>query len=300
VEVGLGLQTDKSPEEYESIVRRAEAAGLDVVSVYHDLLYPPAIFPLLVMARSSERIRLGPAALNPYTLHPVEIAGQTATLDRVSNGRAYVGIAQGAWLDRLGIAEQRRLTGLEEAVEIVRRLLRGDASGFSGKRFALAPGATLNYEPRRRDVPLSIGTWGTKTAALAGRLAQELKIGGTANPDVVPVMRERIGNDRVGVVVGAVTVVDEDGSAARERARAEVAMYLDVVAHLDPTLELRPGQKPPLSAFVFAGTPEEVAAHALRIFEAGAKRVEFGKPHGLTTDHGLELLCDRVLPLLRR
>ena len=36
------------------------------------------VAPLLVMARESERIRLGPAALNPYTLHPVEIAGQIA------------------------------------------------------------------------------------------------------------------------------------------------------------------------------------------------------------------------------
>ena len=50
-------------------------------------------------------------------------------------------------------------------------------------------------------------------------------------------MREWIGNDEVGIVVGAVTVVDEDGDAARERARREVAMYLEVVGGLDPTLD---------------------------------------------------------------
>ena len=129
--------------------------------------------------------------------------------------------------------------------------------------------------------------------------AQELKIGGSANPEMVAVMRERIGNDGVGIVVGAVTVVDEDGAAARERARAEVAMYFDVVARLDSTLELRPGQEPPLDRFVFAGTPEEVAEQARRVLDAGAKRVEFGKPQGLTTAGGVSLLCDRVLPLLR-
>ena len=31
----------------------------------------------------------------------------------------------------------------------------------------------------------------------------------------------------------------------------------------------------------------------------GATRVEFGTPQGLTTRRGVELLCDRVLPLLR-
>ena len=60
------------------------------------------------MARVTERIRLGPAALNPFTLHPYEIAGQIALLDSVSDGRAYLGLAKGAWLDRLGLEEDGR------------------------------------------------------------------------------------------------------------------------------------------------------------------------------------------------
>jgi hypothetical protein len=64
-------------------------------------------------------------------------------------------------------------------------------------------------------------------AALAGEVANEVKIGGCANPEMVGLMRSWIGNDDVGIVVGAVTVVDEDGDAARERARREVAMYLE-------------------------------------------------------------------------
>jgi 5,10-methylenetetrahydromethanopterin reductase len=95
-EIGIGLRTDQEPAAYEEIARRAEAAGVDVLSVYHDLLYQPAIGPLLLMARVTERIRLGPAALNPFTLHPYEIAGQIALLDAVSDGRAYLGLAKGA------------------------------------------------------------------------------------------------------------------------------------------------------------------------------------------------------------
>jgi 5,10-methylenetetrahydromethanopterin reductase len=114
----------------------------------------------------------------------------------------------------------------------------------------------------------------------------------------VRLMRTWIGNDSVRIVVGAVTVVDEDGDLARERAREEVALYLDVVGSLDPTLALEPGEPPPLDRFTFAGTPEEVAAHMGRLFDAGAARVEFGTPQGLTTAGGVELLADRVLPLV--
>jgi len=299
VEVGLGLQTDKRPQEYVELARLAEAGGFDVISVIHDLLFQPAIVPLVLIARETERVRLGPAALNPYTLHPVEIAGQIAALDLACNGRAYLGLVQGAWLERIGLEEGRSLRALQEAIEVVRRLLAGDRSGFRGRRFQLASGAGLRYPPLRRHVPLMIGTWGRRTAAWAGTVAQEVKIGGCANPDMVRLMREWIGNERVGIVVGAVTVVDEDGRAARERARAEAGMYLEVVRDLDPTLELGPGQPAPLDRFTLAGTPEEVAAHARRLFEAGASRVEFGPPQGLTSERGVRLLSERVLPLLR-
>jgi 5,10-methylenetetrahydromethanopterin reductase len=277
-----------------------EGAGIDVVSVYHDLLYQPAIGPLLLMARVTERIRLGPAALNPFTLHPYEIAGQTAMLDAVSGGRAYLGLAKGAWLARLGIDEERPLAALREAVAIIRALLEGDDAGIDGERFTLAPGTKLAYRTTRESVPLTIGTWGPKTARWASTVADEIKIGGSANPDLVPVVRDWIENPAVGLVVGCVTVVDEDGDWARERARAVVGPYLEVVARLDPTLELRDGETPPLERFTIAGTPEEVANRVGELWDAGAARVELGTPQGRTTVGGIDLICERVLPLLGR
>ena len=190
-----------------------------------------------MIAAATERVRLGPAALNPSTLHPVELAGQAAALDLASDGRAYLGLAAGAWLDRLGLDERAPVARMREAVEIVRRLLAGDRSGFAGSHFTLAAGAGFNYEPARERIPLMIGTWKPRMAALAGEVADEVKIGGSANPAMVELMRRWIGNDDVGIVVGAVTVVDEDGDAARERARREVEMYLEVVGELDPTID---------------------------------------------------------------
>ena len=191
-----------------------------MLSVFHDLLYQPALGPLLLMARVTERIRLGPAALNPFTLHPYEIAGQTAMLDLASDGRAYLGLVKGAWLDRLGLTEARPLAALREAVEIVRKLLSGDTSGVHGKRFTLEPGTALAYDRVRPSVPLLIGTWGARTAAWAGTVADELKIGGSANPALVPVMRGWAGTPGIRIVVGFVTVVDV-GRVARPMFAAE-------------------------------------------------------------------------------
>ena len=315
--LSVAFQTDKRPEEYIELAHMAEHGGFDVVSVYNDLFFQPAIAPLLLMAQATERVRLGPAALNPFTLHPVEIAGQIAALDAVSGGRAYLGLVRGSWLDRLGIEPRRSVTALREAAEIVRRLLAGDATGLEGEVFSLAPGARLLYEPLRRQVPLLIGTWRPGLAALAGEVADEVKIGGTANPELVPVVRGWIGNERVGLVAGAVSVVDDDGAAARALAREEVALYFPVVADLDPTLELPSalvedvrrlvdaGDRHAAGALIpdhvlerlaFAGTPEDVARRAEELFEAGATRVEFGTPHGLTPRRGLELLSGRVVP----
>ena len=55
-----------------------------------------------------------------------------------------------------------------------------------------------------------------------------------------------------------------------------------------------------LDRFAFSGTPEQVAAQAQALIDAGVRRVEFGTPHGLTDERGVDLLGSAVLPLLRR
>jgi 5,10-methylenetetrahydromethanopterin reductase len=98
-------------------------------------------------------------------------------------------------------------------------------------------------------------------------------------------------------------------------------MYLAVIAGLDPTANLDPELLAALTArveagdnvgaanlvsdevldlFAFAGTPTQVAEQAEALFDAGARRVDFGTPHGLDERVGVELLAGEVAPRLQR
>ena len=329
VALTIALQSDKTAAEYAAQAREVEARGFDGLSVYSDLGFQPPMAPLMVAADVTDGLRLGPSCLNPYLLHPVEIAGQVAALDEASGGRAYLGLARGSWLEQIGVAQRRPLAHLEDTVHIVRRLLAGDDSGYTGKVFTLEPGFRLHYTPVLSAVDVLLGVWGPRGAALAGRLADEVKIGGSANPDMVRLMGTWVdesataagrGAGAVSVCAGAVTVVDADGDLARGLARREVAMYVDVVADLDPTVQveeellerlralLAEGRADDAGAllsddlldrFAFAGTPSQIVDHTLRVAEAGADRVEFGTPHGLTGSAGIALLGSAVLPAVR-
>lgn len=328
VPVSLGLQTDKALGEYAKLAVLAEDLGFDGVSVFSDLLYQPPVAALLEMASATSRIRLGCACWNPFTLHPYEIAGQFAAVDAASRGRAYLGLAKGSWLEAIGLEASKPIAHLRDAVGFIRALLDGSGRGYEGSAFRLETGVRLRYPLERPDVPILLGTWGPLGMKLAGEVADEIKVGGSANPAMVGVVRSRVDSGigragraagSVGIVLGAVTVVDRDGDAARAHARRQVAMYLDVVAALDPTVELPEDLLPAirsrlaegddegagrlvprdvLDLFAFAGTPDDIAAQAHRLIAAGVDRIEFGTPHGIDSAQGIELLGREVLPQL--
>ena len=328
--ISIAFQTDKPISAYGPLAATAEKYGFDGITVYNDLLFQPAWLPLMEIARNTQRARIGVAAVNPFTCHPINIAGNIALIDEASQGRAYLGLARGGWLEFLGLEPDRPITALREAFECVRHLLSGSTKPYEGQIFPLAGGESLRWQVHRPDIPFLLGTWGAKTITACIEHITEIKIGGSANPGVVPQMRSTIAEAarpinrnpaEIGLVIGAVTVVDRDGEAARRLARREAALYLSIIAELDHSLNLEPELLEHIKAatanydyeqvaryisddllrrLAFAGTPDDVAAQAAELFEAGAQRVEFGTPHGLSKYEGLRLLGEQVLPALSR
>lgn len=322
--LAIAFQTDKPLSEYGALAAAAEGFGFDVLTVYNDMLFQPAWLPLMEMARHTQHAQIGVAAVNPFTCHPINIAGNIALIDEASNGRAYLGLARGGWLDFVGVEPKQPVKALREAFACIRHLLSGSAEPLSQDIYPLAGGDSLRWNIHRPDPPMLLGTWGLKTIENCHSNVTEIKLGGSANPAVVPHYRNHLdimgASPDLGIVMGAVTVVDEDGDAARALARREVALYLPVVAELDKTVEIDPevltGIKQAaanydfdaacdfisdemLSAFALAGTPTEIISQTEALFAAGASRVEFGTPHGLTPESGLKLLGEKVLPAFR-
>ena len=244
-ELGLGLQSDKPLGDYGPLAAAAEAAGFATVCVFNDLWFQPPLPALLEIAAATSRVRLGPVGMNPFTVHPVEIAGQIAALDAASHGRAYLGLVRGRLARRAGCSQPRPVVALREAWEVVRRLLAGDLEGFAGERFSLPPGRELHYELVRAgravaDRRLAAGPG--RARGRARRTSSRSEAPRTprwwpSRASGLPSERRVLGRraDDVGIVLGAVSVVDEDGAQARELARRKLLLYLPVVARLDPS-----------------------------------------------------------------
>ena len=330
-EISIAFQTDKRAQEYIDLAKLVNQYDFDRVSVYCDAPFHPSYPPLMLMAPHIERARLGPAAVPPSRIHPIDIAAQTALLADVARAGIYIGLARGGWLADHGIAEAKPgIQAIREAIEILRRLLKGESAGWNGQVYQIADHVRATYPLPNDEIPLLIGTWGERLAALAGELADEVKIGGSANPEVVPVIadyiaagEEKAGRQRgsVGLAIGAVSVIDEDREQARWAVRKSVALYLPIVSRLDPTVEIDPelmarvqthmqaGEDVPaarlisddlLERFAFAGDAADIIRQCEALFAAGADRIELGTPHGIhEAAKGIHIIGKEILPALK-
>jgi 5,10-methylenetetrahydromethanopterin reductase len=326
-QISIAFQTNKSADDYISLAKLVNRYEFDAISVYCDAPYHPSFGPLFLMAPHIQRARLGPAAVSPFRMHPIDIAANTALLANLALGGVYLGLARGAWLDDFGIKEPLTpILGIKEAIIIIRKLLSGELAGFNGKVFNIAEHVTAPYPLPRGIIPVLIGTWGSRTASLVGEIADEVKVGGSTNPEmgqrIAGCVRQgelKVGRNSgsVGIVLGAVTVIDEDRTLAQSLAKEALSLYLPVVAKLDPTVSLDPeliekilryveqgdaqsaGKLIPdeiLNKFAFSGDEKDIINQVENLFETGVTRVEFGSPHGLTSVCGIKLLGEKVLP----
>jgi len=160
----IRLNNDLPVREYVTLARAAEAAGFDQFWVSHDLFLRAAPVILTAVAAATERIALGTCVLNPYTLHPAEIAMTAATLDEYSGGRFLLGLAAGAadFLGWVGIPQERPLTRLRDAVAQIRAVLAGEpVPGWGAEAYLRVPA---------RRIPIYLGAASPRMLRLVGEI----------------------------------------------------------------------------------------------------------------------------------
>jgi alkanesulfonate monooxygenase SsuD/methylene tetrahydromethanopterin reductase-like flavin-dependent oxidoreductase (luciferase family) len=96
---------------------------------------------------------------------PVPLAKTLAALDVLSDGRLIAGLGPGSSkldYDALGVPFEDRWKRFDEAVTILRSLLRGEPNPRATRYYAL-PEVEMAPSPRQSDgIPLWIGSWGSK------------------------------------------------------------------------------------------------------------------------------------------
>lgn len=88
-----------------------------------DALFDPV--PLMTLAaRRHRRVWLGTSVTEPIRRHPMSLAQTFVTLDHIAKGRIILGIGNGLRenTEPYGLATDKRVARLEEALEIIRRL----------------------------------------------------------------------------------------------------------------------------------------------------------------------------------
>ncbi|MBY0400831.1 LLM class F420-dependent oxidoreductase [Myxococcota bacterium] len=117
------------------------------------------LIALAAVATRTTRIRLGISVYLAALRHPIAVAKQIASLDRLSNGRMILGVGAG-WIpeeyETLGIPFAERGRYLDEHIQAMRTLWRDEKPRFSGKHYAF-DGIGFEPKPLRRDVPIWVG-----------------------------------------------------------------------------------------------------------------------------------------------
>jgi alkanesulfonate monooxygenase SsuD/methylene tetrahydromethanopterin reductase-like flavin-dependent oxidoreductase (luciferase family) len=231
---------------------------------------------------------------------PVPLAKTLVALDVLSEGRLVAGVGPGSSArdyQVLGIDFEERWQRFDEAVAVLRALLRGEAMPEQRRYYPVPPDIALAPRPHRRDgIPLWIGSWGSRAG-----LDRVARLGDGWIASAYNTTPERFRDARMALS----RALEERGREAsgfpnalatmwtwvsKDRAEAD-RLLTDVLA---PVLNRHPDELRPQ---VCVGPPGHCAELLSRYAEAGCERVYLW-PLGEEARQ-LELVAEAVAPQLR-
>jgi G6PDH family F420-dependent oxidoreductase len=225
-EFGFTLSSEEcAPDALVRVARHAEEAGFPFV-VVSDHFHPwtdrqgqsPFVWSVIgAVSQATERIRIGTGVTCPtIRIHPALVAQAAATCASLLPGRFFLGVGTGEALNehiagaRWPAADERRAM-LEEAIEVIRTLWRGENTTLRTPHYTVE-NARLYSLPRALP-PIYVAAGGPKAAELAARAGDGL-VATAPVPDTIDAF-ERAGGE--GPKYGQMTVCyAEDEATARK------------------------------------------------------------------------------------
>ncbi|NJM07242.1 LLM class flavin-dependent oxidoreductase [Candidatus Gracilibacteria bacterium] len=323
----IRINNDLSVAAYPPLARAAEAAGFDQFWVSNDL-FLRGVWPILsACALATERITLGTCIVNPYTMHPAEIAMQALALDELSGGRCVLGVAAGAkeFLNWVGIEQPHPLATSAATIRRLRALFAGDTGPFSDD--GLPPWSAAAYlRVPARPIPIYLGAMSPRMEQLIGEVADgglPLLFPPERYGEVAARVRqgaEAAGRDPLSIDLAACiwVSIDANREAALAALRAKVAYYAnamsDSVLHAvgatrDDAVAIAAALQahgparalrlvtPELLRIGVAGDSTDLIERLHDLIDAGARHLSFGPPLGPDPLAAIQLLGREVLPV---
>lgn len=324
------FNNDLPAREYPRLVRAAEAAGFDQFWVSDDLFLRGAWPILTACALATERIQLGSCIVNPYTMHPAEIAMQAAALDELSGGRFLLGLGAGAadFLGWVGLEQARPLTRIAETLAVLRRLLAGERVPFDGQELR-GWGEEAYMRFPTRPIPLYLGATSPRMQRLIGVAADgglpllfppELYATALANIRAGATAAGR-NMDAIDVAACIWVSVADDRAAAEDALREKVAFYghalsdlildrlgvaraeFEPIAHAvqaeNDLAKAKALVTDPMLRIGVAGAAPDLIPRLEALVGQGATHLSFGPPLGPDPLAALDVLGRAVLPYFR-
>jgi alkanesulfonate monooxygenase SsuD/methylene tetrahydromethanopterin reductase-like flavin-dependent oxidoreductase (luciferase family) len=214
-------------KEIVHFARRAEAIGVDSIWVFdHMFSNAPGSPPRgmheawtlqSALAASTERVELGQLVMCTSFRNPALLAKMAATADEISGGRLTLGLGAG-WHDQeyraFGYPIDHRVSRFEEAIGIIKPLLRGETVTFSG-RFYSVRDAVLLPKPARH-IPVLVAGKRPRMLRLTARHADAWNTAWFGLPD------HRL-HAQLTAFEAAMAAEGRDGSSIRRTVGVEIA-----------------------------------------------------------------------------
>ena len=307
--------------ELLALATAAEQAGFGQLWFSNDLFLRSAPVLAGALAASTERIGLGIAVMNPYSVHVSELAMVAATAQEVSGGRFLLGLGAGAeqFLGWAGLARPRPLAVTRTALVVLRALLgHGDVERELLPEW-FGPDSVLRF-PVERPVPVYVGAMGPKMLAMAGRHADGV-LPLLYPPERYAVVRPQVlagaGSRDVDLPACFWVSVSDDAAAGRAALAEKLAYYgPSISAEMLAGSGLRPQDFAPAAELAqsgrvaaaliddrmlslgVAGDVADVVARCRALVRLGASHLSFGPPLGPDPVAAVRLLGEQVLPVL--
>lgn len=229
-----------APQAFDAKLRAGEAGGAIQIWLANHLFQRDPIALAAHVLSATKRMRVTLMAMSPFTMHPVQAAMAAATLDEFHPGRLSLCFGVGAPLDldSVGIAVEKPLRPMREALDIARALLAGETVRSEGETFRVRGRGLASGERR---VPLVLAASGPQMLELAGSSADGVLISAGASVEFVRWSLEHLRRGAAGRAVRVSGLVYASVDANRAKAHARLRRTLATTlrgAHHRMNLEL--------------------------------------------------------------